>query len=372
MGPTAREVAVTTRSAQRRKQRRRQHVETARRSDAPTVDRDGAPRADLLESRHATVRLAVAVACLIGAQFLHWSVIDQHAQEWSTAGVFFFVLALVEGLMTVLVIARLQPVIAAAGIAVSVVPVVVWAWDRTLGLPFGPTKGVRGTIGRSDVLSVVFEVLTVAALWPFLRPRYGVRRSASDLDLISKTVIGLTVVYVVGFSYWAMLGDQGTIHGATATTVTGAGQPGLPTTVASPTTALPPGVVPTQTLSYEGKEFTFAGPSTAVAGVTRFILQNLGLEAHDMQIARIPESSPTPSTRANLESMFAEAQRGSAGAPAIIADTLSTDAGSTSNVVVDLTPGRYILSCANASSDGSYHYAQGMITVLTVTDPASG
>ena len=159
-------------------------------------------------ARYARVRIVVAVACLLGAQFLHGSVIDQHASEWSAAGDFFFILALVESLMTVFIIARLRPWVAAEGIVVSVVPVLVWAWDRTLGLPFGPTKGIRGTIGRSDVMSVVFELITIVALWPFLRRGYG-ERPPGRIDLVGQVVICATCVYVAGFSVWAMLADQG-------------------------------------------------------------------------------------------------------------------------------------------------------------------
>lgn len=183
------------------------------------VDHEEAPPVEQAESRFVTVRIAVAIACLLGAQFLHWSVIDQHAQEWSASGIFFFVLALLEGSLTVFVFLRLRPWVAAAGIMLSVVPVMVWAWDRALGLPFGPTKGIRGTIGRSDVMCVVFEVVTVFALWPFLRRRYGDER-ASRVDLTGKIVIGVSCLYVVGFSVWAILGDQGAIHNVAGTTVT--------------------------------------------------------------------------------------------------------------------------------------------------------
>ncbi len=191
------------------------------------------PDTEPVESRHASVRVAVAVACLVGAQLLHWSVIDQHAREWAASGDFFFMLALVEGALTVLVITHLRPWVAGATIAISALPVVIWTWDRTLGLPFGPTAGVRGSIGRSDVMSVVFEVLTVISLWPFLRPGYGERRP-SRVDLTGRLVIGITCAYVVVFSMWAMVGDQGTVHRAGSTTVSGGNTP-----AANPATAAP-------------------------------------------------------------------------------------------------------------------------------------
>jgi hypothetical protein len=174
-------------------------------------DLDDARPDEEVGSPYALVRIIVAIACLLGAQFLHWSVIDQHAREWSASGNFFFLLALAEGAMTVLILARLRPWVAAAAIAVSVLPVCIWLWDRTLGLPFGPTKGVRGTIGRSDVLSVVFEIITVVALLPYLDRAYADRKPGA-VDRVGRVVIGITCVYVLAFSSWAMLGDQGRIH----------------------------------------------------------------------------------------------------------------------------------------------------------------
>ena len=113
----------------------------------------------------------------------------------------------------------MRPWVAAAGIVVSVVPVLVWAWDRTLGLPFGPTKGVRGTIGHSDVMSVVFELITIVVLLPFLRRSYG-ESTPGRIDLVGKVVICATCVYVAGFSMWAMLADQGVVHHVAPAAVT--------------------------------------------------------------------------------------------------------------------------------------------------------
>ena len=358
---------MTTRADQRRQQRRRHHLQTTRRVDAVAPERADPPDATVLEGRRATVRLAVAIACLLGAQFLHWSVIDQHAKYWTAAGNFFFIVALVEGLLTVLVIAALGPWVAKAAIAISALPVVVWAWDRSIGLPFGPTKGARGTIGRSDVLSVVFELMTIVALWPFLRPGYGARRPVR-LDVISKAVIGITIVYVVGFSYWAMIGDDGAVHKTTtgSTVATVASTSPTPIVDSPPTTSGAP-LVPIQTLSYTGTEFSFTGPSTVTAGATRFNLQNAGTVSHQLEVARIPDAIPTPSTQENLAILFDQAQFHTALAPTVVGATALADAGATVTVVADLQPGRYILACGNVTPTGERHYSKGMITVLTVT-----
>ena len=157
-----------------------------------------------------SVRGMVAVACLVGALFLHWSVIDAHAREWAAAGTFFFALALAEGVLAVLLLVHLRPWVAATAIAVSAIPVLIWTWDRTIGLPFGPTAGVRGTIGRSDVLSVVFEVTTIVALLPFVLRRSGEGRGR--VGLVGRIVIIASCVYVAAFSYWAIFGDLATTH----------------------------------------------------------------------------------------------------------------------------------------------------------------
>ena len=160
--------------------------------------------------RDASVRVTIAVTCLIGAQFLHWSVIDSHAREWATAGAFFFAVSLAEGVLAALLVVHLRPWVAATTIAVSAIPVLIWACDRTIGLPFGPTAGVRGTIGRSDVLSVVFEVTTIVALLPFVihRPSHDHRR----IGLAGRIVIITSSIYVAGFSYWAIFGDLSSTH----------------------------------------------------------------------------------------------------------------------------------------------------------------
>ena len=73
-------------------------------------------------------------------------------------------------------------------------------------------------IYRSDVLSVVFEVVTIIAIWPFLNRSYADAKPAR-VDTVGRVVIGITIAYVIAFSSWAMLGDQGAIHKAPPTGV---------------------------------------------------------------------------------------------------------------------------------------------------------
>jgi len=162
-------------------------------------------------ARHdVSVRVLVAVACLVGAQFLHWSVIDAHAREWAAAGTFFFALALAEGLCAALLLVHQRRWVIATAIAVSIVPMLVWVIDRSLGLPFGPTPGVRGTIGRSDVLSVVFEAMTIIALAPLLRRSSD--PGTRPISLVGRIVIVAMCAYVAAFAYWSIFGDLARTH----------------------------------------------------------------------------------------------------------------------------------------------------------------
>ena len=51
-------------------------------------------------------------------------------------------------------------------VAVSVAPLAVWLWSRTLGMPFGPRPGIREPVGLADSAAVLLEVaaLVIAAL----------------------------------------------------------------------------------------------------------------------------------------------------------------------------------------------------------------
>ena len=81
-------------------------------------------------NRWFTARVVVALICLVGAQVVHWSVIGPHNDEWPTSGTFFFVLAIVEALAAVAMLFALNRWVVTAVIAISVLPVVVWACCR--------------------------------------------------------------------------------------------------------------------------------------------------------------------------------------------------------------------------------------------------
>ncbi|MEO3937842.1 hypothetical protein V3N99_13945 [Dermatophilaceae bacterium Soc4.6] len=149
------------------------------------------------------VRLLLALA-LVGTGVIHAAVLPEHLAEWPAAGVFFVVLCLAEGaLASVLLLGPGRPdrsTQLVLTVLVSGGPLVVWAWSRVLGLPFGPGGGAREPVGAADVVSCLLELGALLAalaclgegsrlrLLPELSPA---RRAASLLAVISLTTVAL-------------------------------------------------------------------------------------------------------------------------------------------------------------------------------------
>jgi hypothetical protein len=131
-----------------------------------------------------TVAIAVAAACLLGAEGIHTAVIAEHFTEWWAEGAFFLALSIVEGVLAaaLLVTPALRTCQAAAAL-VSVATIGVWVWSRTTGLPIGPEAGYPELVGRADTVATLLEALTALALIPAIlrpasagpRPREGSR-----------------------------------------------------------------------------------------------------------------------------------------------------------------------------------------------------
>jgi hypothetical protein len=114
--------------------------------------------------------VAVAVACLLGADAIHTAVIAEHFTEWWAEGAFFVALSVVEGgLAAALLLGPARPTCQAAVLA-SVGTIAVWAWSRTTGLPIGPEAGYPEPVGRADVVATLLEAITALALVPVILP----------------------------------------------------------------------------------------------------------------------------------------------------------------------------------------------------------
>jgi hypothetical protein len=110
-------------------------------------------------------------------------------------------------------------------------------------------------------------------------------------------------------------------------------------------------------LRLEAHDFAFSGDTVAAAGRTRVRLVNHGPAWHEALLTRLPDTVTT-------EQYLAEARAGEAfpvgafdvGGPGKIA------AGDSSDVVLDLEPGRYAVVCW--SDD---HVSAGMISTMVIT-----
>ena len=124
-------------------------------------------------------------------------------------------------------------------------------------------------------------------------------------------------------------------------------------------------------LTVVAKDFTYELPAQINAGLTTITLKNEGAEPHHAQFARVNDDVTDEQIMAALQQGpdAALALVTLPGGPAVIPPGQSTD------VTIDLTPGRYLVLCFVPSADGMPHAAKGMISmtqvVATTARPAS-
>jgi len=127
-------------------------------------------------SRTPAVAVAVAAACLLGAEGIHTAVIADHFAEWWAEGAFFLAVSVIEGVLAAaLLLAPARRAWPAAAVFASIATIGVWAWSRTIGVPIGPEAGYPESVGRADAIATLLEGLTAAVLAPAVlrRPRQG-------------------------------------------------------------------------------------------------------------------------------------------------------------------------------------------------------
>lgn len=127
------------------------------------------------------------------------------------------------------------------------------------------------------------------------------------------------------------------------------------------------GPPPEQTIVFTGDEYSFAGPATVRAARTRVEFRNLGEELHEISFARLARGSEPPSTLAEMDRLWADAQFGGTDAPEIIGGSHEIGPGEITHVDLDLTPGLYLVSCPFPDpATSEYHFSKGMIRLLIV------
>src|SRR6185312_8387396 len=130
------------------------------------------------------LRLFLA-AGLLGSAAIHAAVVPEHLTEWAAAGVFFIVLTAAE--------------LAVGAPVVSIGPLAVWLYSRTLGLPFGPEPGVPEAVGLADVAACALEVLTLVLAVVLLRARGWLRlRPPASAHIRGLAVVAVIAVTAIG------------------------------------------------------------------------------------------------------------------------------------------------------------------------------
>jgi hypothetical protein len=113
------------------------------------------------------------------------------------------------------------------------------------------------------------------------------------------------------------------------------------------------------------QEFTFDAPDTLPAGFTRVNLMNHGVEPHHLVVVRLDSGHVVGEL---LQSVSAEKVPNWV---TLLGGPNATMPGSTTETLIELTPGNYAILCVIPSTDGTPHVAKGMVRQLTVKDAAA-
>lgn len=147
--------------------------------------------------------LALAAAAAAGSALVHFAVAPEHFAEWWGFGLFFVLCGEAQLGWALLVGRRPRRPVLAAGIAGSLLLVVVWVVSRTAGLPFGPEPGVPEAAGIPDLVTVALELVTAAGCaWALLAPARQRVLSAAPTRLV-----GLAAA--VALTAWAITAAAG-------------------------------------------------------------------------------------------------------------------------------------------------------------------
>lgn len=157
-------------------------------------------------------RLLVAVA-LFGSAAIHGAVIPGHLDHWAPAGAFFLVLALAELILGLRMLGRHHRGALPAVAAASAVPLALWLWSRTAGLPFGPEAGVPELVGLADIAACILELATLVVAIVLLRGgnalpgRKGATAARPPASAHLRSITALAAIAV------GVLGMAGTVPG---------------------------------------------------------------------------------------------------------------------------------------------------------------
>ena len=183
-------------------------------------------RAPFVRIAGMDLRQALAAVALFACAAIHLAVVPGHLDHWVVASAFFLALALAEVVGGVLLLGRPGRNVLVAVAAASVVPLALWLWSRTSGLPVGPNPGTAEPVGLADVAAGLLEVGTLVAAVVLFRSRHRgtagtERRTAASAHVRALAVVGAVAIGSLGVAgaVPGWLGDVGTpgntTHGTT-------------------------------------------------------------------------------------------------------------------------------------------------------------
>jgi hypothetical protein len=129
----------------------------------PSADRTPGDSGSAGQSRPVAVlrsELLLLSGASLGAAVLHAAFAPVHFEETWSHGLFFAVLAWLQLALAVLLLTRASRRVFLAGL-LNLFVIAVWVLSRTKGAPFGPNAWKPEEVGVPDVLSTVFEAITV-------------------------------------------------------------------------------------------------------------------------------------------------------------------------------------------------------------------
>jgi hypothetical protein len=157
------------------------------------------------------LRLTLAAVALFSCAAIHLAVIPDHLNHWVVASAFFLTLAMAEAAGGALLLGRPSQNVLVAVAAASGVPLALWAWSRTSGLPFGPNSNVPEPFGLADIAASLLELGTLVIAVVLLRAR---RRGDGEPEKRTTTASAhLRALAVVGAIAIGSLGVAGAVPG---------------------------------------------------------------------------------------------------------------------------------------------------------------
>lgn len=167
-------------------------------------------RADGARTAATDLRQIVAAVALFGCAAIHLAAIPDHLDHWVVASAFFLTLAVAEVAGGILLLGRPGVNVLVALAALSAVPLVLWAWSRTAGLPFGPDSGVPEPLGLADAAASLLELGTLVIAVVLLRAK---RRGTGGPEGRKAASAHLRALAVVGAMAIGSLGVAGAVPG---------------------------------------------------------------------------------------------------------------------------------------------------------------